>query len=285
MIAIALSACGADADDDRPARSISTRTSEKAPSSVERAPGRECITPSRAAVKALEQSLTDGDRLRAARALPSADRYEGPAALREGAVFIAAKLDGKVPLVWLATADFVENGRGMAVAATAGTRRVSSLGIDEDPGSIGISSQSRGLAEVRECVDERGRAIEASARRARKRRAAQRARALKIRVPTSLTGTFGPPASERGGHQVDLAVATERHPSGDPSASGSVTVRLGGPQGQILGSHSVVAGRARWTLRPGDPGPYAVAAYYSGDATHKPSAKCLYSGQEGGACP
>ena len=106
---------------------------------------------------------------------------------------------------------------------------------------------------------------------------------------TSLIGTFGnppPPYTPNSGHVVDVTVTDAQYPNGDPSATGSVTVRLNNRTGQIIGSATIHSGRARWELGPGDPGDNSVAAYYSGDATHKPSATCLlYDAHNGQQCP
>jgi hypothetical protein len=104
-----------------------------------------------------------------------------------------------------------------------------------------------------------------------------------ITSKTSLTGRFGPPTTANGGHVVDVTVRDKQHPNGDPTAAGTVTVRYGGPDGQVVGASTVHAGRAVFTLSPGDPGADSLAAYYSGDAAHKPSAVCLVHGLE--QCP
>jgi hypothetical protein len=267
---IGFAGCGAD--DKKQADSTATKPAMT--TTTPRVQGRDCASPSRAAVKALERSLRDGGELRAARALPSADTYQAPAELREGAVFIAAKLGDKASVLWLVDDQFVKTGQGVAVAASAGTRRLSSLGADLDPDEIGIAPSSRGLREVRECVNQRAKALEAKARRAT------------TRVATTLTGSYTDPTGERGGHGVDVTVATHEHPNGDLSAGGTVTVRLSGDgEDQVMGSHRVQAGRARWTLPPGDPGPYGVVARYSGDAAHKPSSVCIHPGDDGNQCP
>jgi hypothetical protein len=180
--ALALSACGDDDDGDTSTGSSSTQTQQGAATTAKRVQQRDCITPSRAAVEALEESLSGGGTLRAARALPSADSFKGPTELRDGAVFIAARLGANGSLIWLTTKEFVDTGEGLAIAASTGTRRVSSLGADEDPDLIGISPESRGLAEVRACVTERLQEAEARARVARERRDEQRARARRAAV-------------------------------------------------------------------------------------------------------
>jgi hypothetical protein len=100
---------------------------------------------------------------------------------------------------------------------------------------------------------------------------------------TTLIGTFGPPVTRDGGHVVDVTVRDAQHPSGDTTATGSVTVRISGPTTQTLGSGPVRSGGAHITLIPGDPGTGSVAAYYSGDGRHKPSSVCLLHGA--GQCP
>lgn len=176
---LAFSACG-DGDGENPAASPTpTQVQVGTTTSAAKVQDRDCMTPSRPAVKALEDSLSGGGTLRAARALPSADTYQGPTELRDGAVFVAAKLGPNASLVWLATKEFVKTGEGLAIAASKGTRRVSPLGADEDPDLIGISPASRGLAEVRECVNDRVKEADATARLARERLEEQRARATR----------------------------------------------------------------------------------------------------------
>ena len=98
------------------------------------------------------------------------------------------------------------------------------------------------------------------------------------RTTTRLIGSFGPPVSANGGHVVDVVVKDAQHSSGDPTATGSVTVRISGPADQVLGTGPVHAGRALITLIPGDPGTGSVAAFYSGDRAHKPSSTCVLHG-------
>jgi hypothetical protein len=105
------------------------------------------------------------------------------------------------------------------------------------------------------------------------------------RVVTSLTGTFGRPATPNGGHTVDLTVLDRLHPTGDPTASGPVRIRIGGRRGPTIGSGAIVAGHMHLTLPPGDPGANSVAAYYLGDRAHEPSAVCLIRSIDRVACP
>lgn len=210
-VAIGFGGCGDDDGDDPSASSGATGPQDNA----KRAQTRECITPSRAAVRALEESLTGGGTLRAARALPSADSYKGPAELHEDAVFIAAKLGADKSLIWLSTKEFVDTGEGLAIAASTGTRRVSSFGADQDPALIGISAQSRGLAEVRECVNERIQQSKTKARTVRSQRAAQRARAQRA---TARRARRAAQRAARRQRQADRAAQAAPEPDAAPDA-------------------------------------------------------------------
>lgn len=169
--AMALGGCG---DDDRAASvTVSTRT-EPAGNASTGVQKHRCTSPSQAAVTVLKRSLAGGRQLYTAGAVPSADTYRRPAEIREGAIFVAAKLDDEATVLWLAEAQFVRTGEGVVVAASAGTRRLSSLGADLNPDEIGISSTSRGLREVRECVRKRAQSLASNERRARPRAAARK---------------------------------------------------------------------------------------------------------------
>jgi hypothetical protein len=91
---------------------------------------------------------------------------------------------------------------------------------------------------------------------------------------TTLTGTFGPPSTAGGGHVVDVTVADAQHPTGDPSATGTVSVLYDGQQ--QIGSGQLTQGRAQIVTTPGDPGRGFVSATYGGDLTHTQSSVCLY---------
>jgi hypothetical protein len=91
---------------------------------------------------------------------------------------------------------------------------------------------------------------------------------------TTLTGTFGAPATTNAGHQVDVTVTDPQHPAGDPSATGTVTVLYDGQQ--QIGSTRVLNGHAHIVTTAGDPGQGFVSATYTGDLTHTPSSVCLY---------
>jgi hypothetical protein len=106
-----------------------------------------------------------------------------------------------------------------------------------------------------------------------------------VELATSLRGNLMPPTSQNGGYKVDITVADQGHPAGDPTATGSVTVKLGGRSGPTIGSSVLSHGHARWMLQPGDPGDNSIAAYYGGDTTHAASAICLRQGVPPGKCP